>query len=269
MISNHTSGPWGLYERHLTPGDVVRRPLGGPLSLVPAMSGIELADGKSFTFRLFKSKKGDAPAGNKLLELANQQKTFGAALAAVGIKSYNTNKVVQLTVNFMLDQLWEADVIGEKTYRTVEGALFGYPDEEFIPGGWTTAVLMGTVAPIGIVHALYESQYQTLQEYTGFSWRVSKALDWIAANTDPVAADLLADAIVKQQESYSEKYHTPFLESFAKSFWRGAKKAIQALVDAGADLADKVSDVLPWWVKVAIAGGVAFGLYSWLKRPGG
>jgi len=225
--------------------------------------------GKSVTFSPLKGKGADAVAANKLIGLANQQPTFGAALAAVGIGAYNKSRAVQYAVKSMLDDLVDADILGPKTNATLQGALMGFPDATFIPGGMTTAVVMAANPVVGVVYAIYESQYITVQEFTGSDWTVEKALNWVASNTDPAAADLLADAILEQQASFAEKYHTSFASAFAKNAWRGAKMALQELVDAGKKAVDVATEILPWWAQLAIAGALAFGVYSWVKRPGG
>jgi len=204
-----------------------------------------------------KSNSAAVAKANKMINLANKQTSLGAKFKSCGIQTYGSDKASFYAVSSLFDDLVLQGYLSFEVVRTLEGSLFGYPDKEFIPGGWKTAAVALLVPPVGGLIAAVEYNRPNLQKWTVDSMTSQEALDTLG-KVDPGAADLVANAILKQQEGFAKKYITPMTTSFANGAWRGASAAIKVI----AETVGGAASILPWWIKASVGMGIILMLHN-------
>jgi len=221
----------------------------------------------SFKIQKLKGKGKDAKdaaaivKANELIEIANKQDNLGSMFAACGIQTYGTDRASFFAVSNLFTDLEMQGYLKNEVARTLEGALFGYPDEEFIPGGWSTIAVVLLSPPVGGLIYAVEKSRPTLQKWTSSDLTTIDALDSLG-KLNPAAADLVANAILSQQAGFAEEYITPMQKSFFNGFWRGAAMAVKVIVEGAVAAVKEVVTTLPWWITAAAGIGIIIVLHN-------
>lgn len=218
--------------------------------------------------------KGKDPAAAALWAASNAESSLAARLYAAGIVNWNTSKAARTVCNVLLEEYRDAQLdagnaAAEDDHLIFSLALDGYADAGVLSLiNWKEVAagvaLMPFYPPAGIAVGLssfnyYKNLQGTIQKALSVNGTLTDALKRLAL-VDQDAAALIAVEAGENVKGVSSDLYTARMVEIAKI----PVKIYEAAKNAAGALADGIGDAL-FWVGVAAAAGIGFGLYHRAK----